>query len=189
MVAFFSYLSNITYYLLFAGVANMLAPAGKYRKLVALVTGLVLVVIIIAPVRNIGQQFNAPDFFASMANAPAMQGGEATGLYYTTNTVLAAAFSEQLSFQLEGMLERNGFKLHQASLTHTDDFAQITGIWAEVSRVEETRRVPFIRIEPVQVNRNAVADEADPLVREVKNLISDFYNLSHAHIHVIIQKR
>ena len=49
MPAFFAYLRNITYYLMFATVAGMVAPAGKYRKFVSLVMGFILLAIMLAP--------------------------------------------------------------------------------------------------------------------------------------------
>jgi hypothetical protein len=191
MPAFFGYIANITYYLLFAAVVNMVAPSGKYKKFVSLVMGFTLLVIIIAPLRNLGRDFNATDFFAGVAGMPTMQqafAGENDARLH--NTALAAAFEEQLFIQLEGLLSRNGFTLHEASFTYTEDFSRITAVWVEVSGEAETRRVPFIRIEPVQVNRGRdTTPETDPLTENVKNLIADFYNLPREHINVTIPKR
>ncbi|MCL2203074.1 MAG: stage III sporulation protein AF [Defluviitaleaceae bacterium] len=189
MSAFFSYITNITYYLLFAGVAHRVAPAGKYRKFVTLVTGFVLVIMVIAPLRNFSADFDGLDFFAGVAGLPILQPAFAPGEPgYTAlhRAHLSAAFEEQLTIQLRGMLARSDITLHEASFSYTEDFTRITGAWVSVSRAEEPRRVPFIRIEPVRVNREAAA-EAHPLASEAKNLIADFYNLPHEHIHVILR--
>ncbi|MCL2603687.1 MAG: stage III sporulation protein AF [Defluviitaleaceae bacterium] len=190
MSAFFGYITNITYYLLFAALANMLAPAGKYRKFVALVTGFVLVMIVLAPLRGIGRDFDAAEFFAGVAGLPAVQGAFPQGEYARLHdTRLMAAFEEQLAIQLEAMLKRNNFTLYEASFSYTEDFSRITAVQAAVSREEESRRVPFIRIEPVQINRGQSEPESDPIAEEAKSLIADFYNLSREHIHVITRKR
>jgi hypothetical protein len=191
MPAFFGYITNITYYLLFAAVAHMLAPAGKYKKFVTLVTGFVLVVIVLAPLRNIGRDFDASGFFASVAGIPMIQTVFPQGeLGDKHNARLSSAFEEQLTVQLEAMLKRSGFALHDASFAYADDFSGITAIWATVSRMEgATRRVPFIRIEPVRVNRGQNEAESDPLAEEVKSLIADFYNMERTHIYVITHKR
>jgi hypothetical protein len=181
MSAFFGYITNITYYLLFAAVVNLLAPSGKYKKFVTLVTGFVLVVIVIAPLRNFGRDFNAADFFTGI---PLVQ-GDLGDLSFYHDEQLSAAFEEQLFIQLEAMLSRYRFHLRDAAFLYTDDFSRITSVQVTVSREEETRRVPFIRIEPVQINRNQ--PETDPAIDEIKNLIADFYNIPHGHIHVMIQ--
>jgi len=191
MPAFFTYITNITYYLLFAAVVGMLAPTGKYKKFVTLVTGFVLVVMVLAPVSRMGRDFNVADFFAGVAGLPSFQVDLLYGEYTTLHDrQLAAAFEQQLFFQLEVLLLRNGFTLHEAAFSHRSDFSRITFVRVEVSQNEaEVRRVPFIRIEPVQINRGpAATPEPDPLVTEIKNLIANFYNLEHRHIYVNIRK-
>jgi stage III sporulation protein AF len=186
MSAFFGYIANITYYLLFAAVVNMVAPAGKYKKFVSLVMGLTLVVIIIAPLRNMGTDFNAMQFFSGATALPAFAQEQYSHFH---NSHLSAAFEEQLFFQLEAMLSRHGFTLHEAEFTYTQDFSQLTAVWASVSTAE-SRRVPFIRIEPVQVNRSpSPTEENDPQVNKAKNLIADFYHIPAMHIHITILTR
>ena len=187
MMAFFSYLANITYYLLFAAVVNLLAPAGKYKKFVSLVTGFVLVVLIISPLRNVGQSLDVVEFFSSMMGMET-RWQMPDGLYYAHNTVLVEAFNEQLEKQLSNYLARHGFAVWDAAFSVSDDFTMVTGVWVSVSAVPEARRVPFIRIEPVQINRNETP-EVDPKMLEIKNLISDFYQLPATHIHVNISDR
>ncbi|MCL2501208.1 MAG: stage III sporulation protein AF [Defluviitaleaceae bacterium] len=190
MSAFFGYITNITYYLLFAAAVNMLAPAGKYKKFVSLVTGFVLVVIVLAPLRGIGKDFNVADFFTGVVNMPTVQATLPQGEYaHLHDKRLITAFEEQLTLQLEAMLKRNNFDLHDAAFTYTEDFSRITAVRVTLSREEATRRVPFIRIEPVQVNRGPPEPESDPIAEEAKSLIADFYNLPREHIHVITHKR
>jgi hypothetical protein len=190
MSAFFNYITNITYYLLFAALANMLAPAGKYKKFVTPVTGFVLVLMILAPLRGFGRDFNAADFFVGIAGMPMMQAAFPQDDYNDYHNIyLSAAFEEQLAIQLEAMLSRSDIAMHDAVFSYTEDFSRITAVRVTVSREEAARHVPFIRIEPVQLRRNQSEPEADPLAEEVKSLIADFYNLLREHISVIVQKR
>ena len=186
MPAFFEYLRNITYYLLFAALVGLIAPTGKYKKFVSLVMGLVMLMLLLQPVRDIvGRQIPVTEWFAGVMPQQSYNFGSADDAYATwRDTYLAAAFDAQLSAQLEGLLNRNGITMHGASFQYTSDFSRITSVTVQVSpREEESRRVPFIRIEPVQIQRQDAPDY-DPLVNEVKNLIAGFYNLPGSHIHV-----
>ena len=188
MPAFFEYLRNITYYLLFAALVGLIAPTGKYKKFVSLVMGLIMLALLLQPVRDIvGRQIPVTEWFAGImpqADSHATTADDAYAIW--RDTYLAAAFQAQLEAQLEGLLERNGITMHSADFKYTGDFSRITSIYVTVSRQEETsRRVPFIRIEPVRIGQEEAPE--DPLINEVKNLISGFYNLPGTHIHVKIE--
>jgi len=185
MPAFFDYLRNITYYLLFAALVGLIAPTGKYKKFVSLVMGFILLVLLLQPIRDIvGRQIPVTEWFSGVISQPAYHTASADDAYTTwRETYLSSAFRAQLSRQLEGLLEQNGITMHDASFEYASDFSRITSISVQVSRKPEAeRRVPFIRIEPVQVRREDAVE--DPLVNEVKNLIAGFYNLSGSHIYV-----
>jgi len=191
MPAFFEYLRNITYYLLFAALVGLIAPTGKYKKFVSLVMGLIMLVLLLQPVRDIvGRQIPVNEWFAGIIPQPAYSFASADDAYATwRDTYLAAAFNAQLTAQLEGLLERDGITMHSAAFEYTPDFSRITSISVQVSRQqEETRRVPFIRIEPIQIRPQDDPPE-DPLINEVKNLIAGFYNLPGSHIYVELLKR
>ena len=190
MPAFFEYLRNITYYLLFAALVGLIAPTGKYKKFVSLVMGLIMLTLLLQPIRDtVGRQIPVTEWFTGIIPQPAYNFASADDAYDTwRHTYLAAAFNTQLSAQLEGLLERNGIIMYNASFEYTDDFSRITSISVQVSqRQEENRRVPFIRIEPVQIQRQDSPE--DPLINEIKNLIAGFYNLPGSHIHVEVLQR
>lgn len=185
MPAFFDYLRNITYYLLFAALVGFIAPSGKYKKFVSLVMGFILLVLMIQPIRHIaGAEIPVTQWFAGIMPQEGHAAGSGDTHFMWRDTYLSAAFEAQLQAQVEGLLERSNIVLHGVSFTYTEDFSRITSVRLQVSRQEEARRVPFIRIEPVRVNRETPAE--DPLVNEVKNLIAGFYNLPDTHIHVEI---
>jgi len=182
MNALFAHITNITYYLLLAAAAHMLAPAGKYRKFVSLVTGFVLIAVILSPLRHIGRDFDLADFFSSLTAEETFYVVGADGHH----DLLTTAFDEQLTIQLAHMLAREGITLHEATFSHNEDFSRILSAELTVSR-DGAARVPFIRIEPVQVGRGQAAD-TDPLATEVKNLVADFYGIPHTHIDVITRR-
>jgi len=191
MSAFFDYLRNITYYLLFASMVGLIAPAGKYKKFVSLVMGFILLVLMLQPIRSlVGSQIPITEWFAGILSPSTLPAStnETNDTYQAwRDTYLAAAFEAQLSAQLEGLLGSNNITMHGAHFTYAYDFSRITSVRVHVSREEEARRVPFIRIEPVRINQE---DEPEnPLINEVKNLIGGFYNLPITHIYVEVNSR
>ena len=187
MLAFFDYLRNITYYLLFASLVGMLAPTGKYKKFVSWVMGLILLVLLIQPLRSItGTQDISSWINELLPNATVHTTADPYAIWQDTH--LAAAFESQLTTQLTAFLQDNNITLHEASFTYTQDFSRITSVHAKVSREEtEPQRVPFIRIQPIQMHtEESPENPKDLFVKEVKNLISGFYNIQDTHIYVSI---
>jgi len=183
MSAFFDYLRNITYYLLFASLVGLVAPTGKYRKYISWVMGLVLLVLLLQPILSItGGQIPVTQWFDGILSQPTHS--DENTYEYWRDTHLAAAFEEQLRTQVSGLLSHENITLHEATFSYTEDFGRLTNVRLTVSQEEESRRVPFIRIEPVQIQRDD--PPKDPLIEKVKNLIAEFYNLPHSHIHVKI---
>ena len=194
MSAFFEYLRNITYYLMFATVVGMIAPTGKYRKFVSLVMGFILLAIMLAPLARWSGEIPVTQWFSGVVPQYAMPTNAETNYTVWRNNYLRTAFESQLEAQLTNLLTQNNFAVYSAAFTYTDDFSQITAARVAVSRAayaEENRRVPFIRIEPVQINRpdGSTAEEDCPTATAAKNLISEFYNIDRAHIHVEVRER
>jgi stage III sporulation protein AF len=186
MPAFFEYLRNITYYLMFATVVGVFAPAGKYRKFVGLVLGLVLVLMMIQPLAVVFRGVPVTQWFAG--SLPSVYANEEFAHVSWWDDYLQRAFEEQLEYQLERLLADNGFELVSVMFNYSDDFSQITSVRVSVSRAV-AERVPFIRIVPPGVGPIQIgeaSDESCPHSRAVKTLISNFYNLPTSHIYVNI---
>jgi hypothetical protein len=180
MPSFLEYLRNITYYLLFASLIGLAAPAGKYRQYVKLVTGIILVLLIIRPLGNFSRGTGVPvtDWFLA---AHVSDTADYTGMYASA---LHSAFEEQLRVQLEALLNQNGYELSHAEFSYQQDFSRIDSLSVTVSAPGEDGKRPFIRIEPVRIG-GADGDETESQTADdVKKLISGFYHLPMAHIHV-----
>jgi len=189
MPAFFEYLRNITYYLMFATVAGLITPAGKYKKFVSLVLGFILLVLMLRPLAGLAQSGEAPitQWFTGLIPITEQTDSE-TSYTRWRDTYLREAFEAQLEAQLTALLVGAGFAVHRAEIEYSDDFSRITQVRVDVSREEVTQRRPFIRIQPVQPIRIGETQEEEqpdcPTAIAAKNLISEFYNLPPTHIHV-----
>ena len=174
---------------MFATVVGMVAPTGKYRKFVTLIMGFALLAVMLQPLSRFSGDIPVTDWF--MGVLPAVDSFSETNYSTWRGNYLNAAFEAQLEAQLKALLEQNNFIVYMADFEYTDDFSRITAVRVAVRKnyyAEANRRVPFIRIEPVQVNRQNEVEEC-PTQTAVKNLISSFYNVDMAHIHVEVRER
>jgi hypothetical protein len=198
MTAFFEYIGNITYYLIFASVAGMFAPVGKYKKFVSLVLGFVLLLLIVQPLAGFfGQDIPVQEWFADAIpiNFPVTQNG--TAIYEQWwDEHLRGSFEAQLEAQVTRLLNANNFAVNAAEFSYSADFSNLTEVRVSVTPHYFPRgeggRVPFIRIQPPQISPIRIGEtptpETCPYSETVKNLISQFYNLPTSHIYVEVTK-
>lgn len=187
MAAFFDYIRNITYYLLFAALVNMAAPGGKYKKYVALVTGLILVCLILHPLTTLlDGGLPVTELYARIVPVPSSGGGDTAHYEAWQYETLKTAFEDQLSAQLSALLAQNGYVMEDASFVYTDDFSQMQQITVTATREGKARAKPFIYIEPVRIGKGTTEAESHE-AETVKKLISDFYKLGAEHIDVSIR--
>jgi len=168
---------------MFATVLSMFAPSGKYKKFVSLVMGFVLLALILQPLARFGHgEIPITDWFSNIFPQEVADDDWERAYLRWRNTYLRGAFEDQLSMQLESLL--SDFTVYSSEFTYSDDFSQITGVWVTVSQQEaQSSRVPFIRIQPVQIGQ---PEEACETAERVKSLIAEFYNLSKSHIYVTV---
>jgi len=171
---------------MFAAVVGMLAPAGKYKKFVSLVMGFILLSMMITPLARFGSELPITDWFHGLAHSESLNEDFESSYANWRNTYLRSAFEAQLTMQLTNLLSQNGFTVYDTSFTFPDDFSHLTGVHVTVSREETPQRVPFIRIQPVQIGEPEQA-ETCPTSAMAKNLISQFYNLPVQHIYVTVR--
>ena len=183
MPAFFEYLRNITYYLMFATVAGIFAPAGKYKKFVSLVLGFILLLMMIRPLAGLGEEIPVTQWFTGII--PSVESTNWDTSYTDWRDMyLRGVFESQLEAQLKTLLSGEGFTVHSAEFSYSDDFSRITEIWVSLSRADNSsQRVPIIQIRPPSFGNE---EEPCAISTDAKNLISQFYNLPVAHIHVLV---
>ncbi|MCL1842576.1 MAG: stage III sporulation protein AF [Defluviitaleaceae bacterium] len=196
MPAFFDYLRNITYYLMFATMIGLFAPAGKYRKFVSLVLGFILLLLMIQPLSGFfgGRDIPVTQWFAGALQIPGTNGyaDDAESAYILwRDTYLRGAFEAQLESQFSRLMGVHGFTVYSVEFEFYD-FTQITSVWARLSRDlsqnAEPERLPLIRIQPPQIRPIQIGEDSQPcpVTQEAKTLISEFYNLNESHINVIV---
>jgi stage III sporulation protein AF len=184
---FFEYLRNMVYFLVFVTVAGMLAPAGRYRKFVRLVTGFILIAVMVAPLAGFGTDIPITQWFAGI-----LPGQAAPTWDYTHEAIhdrhLRAAFEAQLEAQLANMLVREGVSVQFATFEYTPDFLQITEIHVVVTESDTPRRIPVIRIEPIRWRDRQAQPTYCAVSARVRTAIAQFYSMPEANIYVRVEE-
>ena len=178
MPAFFDYLRNIAYYLVFMAVVGVIVPSGNYKKYIALVMGIMLIGVVLRPLTTFIERPQLPmtNLFGNVIPPDISEHG----------SHIEPAFHYQLSNQVRALLLRNGFELVSAEWETAEDFTYIRQVNLDVRiiEVEPTSR-PFIRVEPVRISPYQPSEEPEE-TKVIKNLISDFYNMDVGNINVNI---
>ena len=185
MPAFFEFLRNITYYLVFMAIVGVVAPSGQFKKYIALVMGIMLIGVVIGPVAmGFGREpVPIPELFGNISFAP----NNTVDAEHWHREHIQSAFHSQLTIQTEALLLRNGFKLISADWETSEDFTNIRRVSLVAKAIETTPSpTPFIRVEPVRIAPYRPVEETEETedAIKVKKLISDFYNMSLDNIHV-----
>jgi hypothetical protein len=168
----------------------MAAPSGKYKKYVALITGLVLLLLMIKPLQHFtGQGLPVTDWFSGITSVPAADSGAEYEQW--SRSQISAAFEEQLYAQVDAILAQEGYTLKEAVFEYEDDFSQVTRMDLTVYAGPEVKKQskPLIRIEPVKIpfGGEAPSEKTEPESEDalrIKKLITDFYSPDVPHINV-----
>jgi hypothetical protein len=171
------------YFLVFATVAGMLAPAGRFRKFVSLVTGLILLAVMVAPLSGMGRDVPITQWFAGLLPGQVYDWQAPDAAHHDRH--LRHAFEVQLRSQLSHFLARESVSVQFAEFYYTADFLEITEIRVGVTR-DQPARTPFIRIEPIRWRDRQESPDECALSAEVRALISQFYQIDPANIHVTV---
>lgn len=188
MDAFFEYLRNISYYLIFMTAVGIIAPSGTYKKYISLIMGILLIATVVSPLSTLLTQ----DPTAILQTNFALPQQILQPLQIEQPDYFEEFFHSQLTAQADALLSRNGYHLVSATWETAEDFTYIrrASIVARAINAEPTP-VPFIRIEPVRIAPYQPFDPEAAEAKEVlalKILLSDFYDMSADNIHVEILK-
>lgn len=192
------YVRNIAVYVIFMGLAGVIVPEGKLKSFVDLTMGVILVLILAAPISGLlGMDFMGAFSDVGLQFERRVVAGEFHRDDEAQNQLVLAAFHDSLRDQVRRLLENDAeFAFVDARFDigrGEEDFGEILAVSVIVAEraVEESAR-GIIWIEPVSiwVGAAAATDDEGRGAGElrIKNAISDFYKVPSSNIHVIVQK-
>jgi len=199
---FWEYVQNIAMVIIFTSFLGLIIPRSKHKSYIKLITGLVIILAIISPVAAFFSSHNLEELFLSAERqlnvdiaARAMQSGRGF-----EDTMLLAVFNEHragIEASLRTKVLSLGYELVDVRIyiDESDErFGMISHMMLVLSReqAEDTHRL--IRVERISIAsigiNSGLVQNRDNYIEEInmiKNLLSDFYNLSVENIDIIVK--
>lgn len=198
MTGLYTWVKNIAYFFIFVTIVMNLVPGKQYKKYIKLFTGIILILIILAPV---GQLFNLEETLADYFNMEIYQLELAQVEY---DLILAEekhyemvtlSYEEDIKNQLEDWGKEKGLYLLNSNVywemdSTSSNFGKIKGMDVIMSKDRHSESV-MIEIEKVVVSLKSEDDsKSKGSIEEIylKTLIQDFYNIPINNINVSIQE-
>ncbi|MCL2564293.1 MAG: stage III sporulation protein AF [Defluviitaleaceae bacterium] len=194
------YVQNIAMVVIFTSFLGFVLPRGKYKDYIKLITGLVVILAVISPVAVFFDHRSLDDFFREAqrqigmdiaTNTNAIAGG--TPFEDTMRRAVLDEYRAGLKTQISLKISNLGYELREASIyinEGNENFGMIEALVLTIAKKEVEEERGLIRVERVNVGtigvrglENEAADN-DPEINAIKNLLSDFYNLSVENIHI-----
>lgn len=203
------YVRNIAVFLLLISFVGIITPNNKYKGYINLVIGFMLIFIMLAPISNIvaNSYLTFEDIFSDIqteinqqTNIGDINNIEARQVFYENSQlgIILDTFRRDIIYQVEGIVKEHGFTPTKISIDINDDpnnFGEILSIYMHILEVdkEESKttiiKIDEISIETINNEKLQTNDEKSHSieVKNLKNYISHFYNLSVDNIHITIQ--
>ncbi|MDR1531662.1 MAG: stage III sporulation protein AF [Clostridiales bacterium] len=189
-------------YLIFITLAEILLPQSRYAKYIRIVLGMALVFIVIKPVATLtGLELDELTAGLETRLAPERAGGSSAlqtpGVFdlasyeYQREELVREAAETQIKRQIAALLVTEPITVEEARLIYNEETAAPEALALTLTEKVETART-LIRIEPPDSGGTA-GDSPDQQeseeIKKIKNIVSEFYNLSLDNIYIIIRKK
>ena len=197
MIGLFStYIRNITVFIIFMTLLELVLPDSKYKSYINLVSGFLLLFIMLMPLQcllqNMTMQAYKNPFDISLELDKSIMQKERAYYDKEQKEIILTLYKEQLTQQIENFVNSSGvFSFVNCTLTLFDDdehFGEIAYMLLEVAEKEKEIKRPLIRIEKIELKRTdetvGLDKEESEELKKLKKFILDFYNLSEANIHI-----
>jgi len=183
------YIRNLAVFMLFMTMVGIVIPKGNYKTYIDLIMGFVLIFIMISPIYNFinrGAFDEAMEFFENIADMENIQELQLRQGFYEDAQMELIAHNVRagLSLQLEELIISEGFTPTSINFVLSQDsesFLEILDIYINIT---ESQQRGLIRIERISIGETPFTNVENPRTLELKNLISDVYNLSVDNIHI-----
>ena len=200
----YEWIRNIVIYMILNTIIMKLLGSSSYKKYVNIISGMVLVLIVVAPLMDLMNLSDTLDYYLA-SNKLSVETSE---FEYRLSLVEKAQMEEvfreyknRLSESTAEILTEEGLYLKDLNIVFDKDeksstFGQIVGMEIDVSmkdateEVTEVFRVDTIEIDPIKISKGeekADKQPPSPLEIKLKNKLSDFYNIEPDNINISIQ--
>ncbi|NLP34224.1 MAG: stage III sporulation protein AF [Clostridiales bacterium] len=201
----YEWIRNIVVYMILNTIIMNLLANSSYKKYIKIISGMILVLIVIAPLMNIMELNDTIDFYLASNNLAVETSEFEFRLKLIEEAQINEFFGEykvKLEESAKDILAEEGLYLKNFDIVfdqkeQSNTFGQIIGMEIDLSMEEhlDEQVAEVFRVETIEINRIAISKEEEnadkqppsPLEIKLKNKLSDFYNIEPDNINISIQ--
>ncbi len=203
----YSWVKDIIIFLVLSTIINNLLGKSTFKKYINLITGIILVILVISPLFKLFKLERSLDYFMStnffIAESENINSILLDSEKEQKNRILAE-YKARIHSQIASLIENQDLYLIDLSITVDEDSESVTfGSLKTIDLVagykKQKTKDNLSKIEPIEIGKIEIGNKAeDNKVKErdylspeeinVKNLLSDFYNMKPDNINISIQK-
>lgn len=210
----YNWVKNIVIFLVLTTIITNLLGKSSYKKYVNLITGIILVILVISPLLKLFQLDKTMDYYFTtnslLAEAEDMNGRLMDAQTGQITTILKE-YKEQIGKQVGNLLDEEDLYLKDIKVIIDEDensstFGKLLSLdiaaghtksdnGENLSDKDKPVKIDTVRIEDVKIGSKKEADPGSnsriltPDEINIKNLLSDFYNMNPDNINISIQEQ
>ncbi|WMJ87647.1 stage III sporulation protein AF [Anaerocolumna sp. MB42-C2] len=208
MSEIYGWVKNIVIFLVLTTIVTNLLGKSSYKKYVNLITGIVLVILVISPLLKLFQLDKTMDYYFTtnslLAEAEDMNDKLADAEDNQMSAILKE-YKEQIGKQVSNLLEGENLYLTDIQVKVDEDennstFGNLLSLNITAGYIrKETKKnsvnIDKVDIEDIKIGEKKEKDEdkekklLTPSEINIKNLLSDFYNMNPDNINISIQEQ
>lgn len=203
----YNWVKNIIIFLVLSTVINNLLGKSSYKKYINLITGIILVILVISPLFKLFELDKSLDYFMS-TNFFVTETENINEVLLDSekeqrNRILKE-YKERINAQIASLIENQDLYIIDLHITIDEDsesmsFGSLKTIDLVAGYKKQKKKEDISEIEPIEINKIEIGyEEEDSRLSErdylspeeinVKNLLSDFYNMKPDNINISIQE-
>ncbi len=203
----YSWVKSIIIFMVLTSIISNLLGKSSYKKYINLITGIILVILVISPLLKLFQMDKTLDYYFTtntlLAEAQDLD-SQLKDMENGQKEAIFKEYKEQVKLQVAKILEEDKIQIYSIEVTIDEDdsssnYGNIKSITVLGSHVaKENNSKAAINIDSIKID-NIKIDKGDeepgkeknylsPEEINVKNRLSDFYNINKDNINISIQE-
>jgi stage III sporulation protein AF len=201
----YTWIKNIVIYMIMNTIIMNLLGNKSYKKYISIVSGMILVLIVVSPLMKFMQLEENLDYYLQI-NDFAIETSEfktdLNRMEEEQSNAIFAEYHDKIQLQVKELLREESVYLDSFHLTIDRDtksstFGEIMSmnITANMEQNEEEDREDRLQIDEIEIvsirmeeqEENAAQILPSPMEINIKNKLSDFYNIEQGNINISIQ--
>lgn len=208
MSVIYSWVKNIIIFLVLTTIISNLLGKSNYKKYINLITGIILVLIVISPLMKLFQLEDMFDYFYSH-NSFSTEASDIEGELIIQEkgqmTEILKEYKAEIKKQVSDLLEDKNIYLISTTITvdeeeESDNFGNLIALDIIASYINQDANDKSKKIDKISIDDIKIGDKEEKKTEKVegyltpdeinvKNLLSDFYNMNPDNINISIQEQ